>query len=664
MASDTEPFNNSRESADEARLQTPPFQQFVSLQLYSVQSLNLMQSPAAGALRGDVRIAATFDPRDFIEFEVAENIDTVSLEPFGLPPGFAINRSIREGGISGVYSRLEFNPSQRFEGPRLILEAEQGFGHFDQGRNDALRDLSRTVDQVIDASNERVTTGGGQPNDSASIAYRNEIQFYFDLTRAFRRLEERDGVDVSALAVESELRSIIDTLSSSPGSEFRPQLIAAGLALADSVGRFEQFHYFRNTGSGRVEVQPHELDDPVTWNINRGFQNGLLEISGYVGLQTRTLDIEATPAGLGLTSVRVGGGVVTPPGPNNPTPPPAPIDPTPPSTPTDPPTLAGGPGDDPLRGTLGRDVIAGNGGNDVLDGYGGDDTLDGGDGADRLNGGDGADFLIGGLGNDILGGGVGDDVLRGGSGDDFLVGDAGGDRLFGEAGNDIVVGLAGNDLVSGGEGNDTLGGSDGNDELYGGAGNDRLFGEGDNDLLVGGSGADLLGGGAGDDVLSGGADNDQLFGDTGVDLLLGDDGDDLLVGGNEADTLDGGEGADTLGGGAGNDRLVGGGGSDNVLGEDADDTIVAGAGDDFLVGGPGRDTFGFDRGFGLDRVADFTRGQDVLAINMGLARSFSDVMSRSFQNGNETVIDFGPGNTIVLNNTVLTSLQTDDFRFV
>jgi len=80
-------------------------------------------------------------------------------------------------------------------------------------------------------------------------------------------------------------------------------------------------------------------------------------------------------------------------------------------------------------------------------------------------------------------------------------------------------------------------------------------------------------------------------------------GERILFGGPGAERLTGGDAADLLSGGGGDDLLLGGGGSDSLRGGAGDDTLSTGAGADRIIHGP------FD---GLDRVTDFTPGQDVL----------------------------------------------------
>jgi Ca2+-binding RTX toxin-like protein len=147
-------------------------------------------------------------------------------------------------------------------------------------------------------------------------------------------------------------------------------------------------------------------------------------------------------------------------------------------------------------------------------------------------------------------------------------------------GNNEVVGTGGNDTLYGGKGNDTLTGLQGNDTMYGGQDQDFLFGNDNNDFLFGNKGNDNLFGGEGDDILYGGQGNDTVYGNDGNDFLAGDIGVDVL----------------------------------------------AGAG--------GSDRFAIQAGKQTDYVADFTVGEDLLALTGGLG--FGDISI--FQSGNDTVL--------------------------
>ena len=317
---------------------------------------------------------------------------------------------------------------------------------------------------------------------------------------------------------------------------------------------------------------------------------------------------------------------------------------TPPQAVTDT-TIHGSAGNDSIVGGSSDDVIDGGTGDDSIGGNDGNDTIAGGDGNDMIGGDNGNDHLDGGAGNDVLFGGSGDDELHGGTGDDIMVGMDGNDIVFGEDGNDIANGGAGNDIMSGGGGDDILGGGADNDTITGDDGNDQLWGEDGNDNLNGGVGDDAVVGGAGDDQLGGGA---------GDDIVVGDDGNDVLFG--EA-------GNDNMNGGAGNDIILGGDGDDQLGGGSGDDQITGGAGNDTMWGESGADTFAFTANDGNDTIVDFAPGQDHVWFTGTSLHSFADVQAHATTSAaGATVISYN-GGTVTLNGVAIAALHAGDFIF-
>ena len=98
---------------------------------------------------------------------------------------------------------------------------------------------------------------------------------------------------------------------------------------------------------------------------------------------------------------------------------------------------------------------------------------------------------------------------------------------------------------------------------------------------------------------------------------------------------------------------------------DNGDTLDGGTGNDTLFGGRGEDTFVFDTQIdGNDTVLDFTVGTDVIDLGDNINfDSFAEIIAAGTQLGLDTVFDFGGGNTLTLDNTVLTELTADDFDF-
>jgi Ca2+-binding RTX toxin-like protein len=230
-----------------------------------------------------------------------------------------------------------------------------------------------------------------------------------------------------------------------------------------------------------------------------------------------------------------------------------------------------------------------------------------------------------------------DNVLIGGGGEDVLIGGAGSDTLYGgpnatfhdgsPAGppaNDALIGGAGDDtyLFNRGDGVDTV-----QDVSTAGEGNRILFGAGiaQPDLTFATAQNVLTitvnnGGGA---LRLEGFDPNGTNGSRVVETLqfadgsminmaelfppsgpVVTDGDDTLTFGSGDDVIDALGGNDLVDADGGNDTVFGGSGNDTLLGGDGNDVLVGGVGDDTLSGGAGHDLYRFDRGDGVDTIAD------------------------------------------------------------
>ena len=189
--------------------------------------------------------------------------------------------------------------------------------------------------------------------------------------------------------------------------------------------------------------------------------------------------------------------------------------------------------------------------------------------------------------------------------------------IFAQGGDDTVEGTDGPDVMQGGSGQDLLLGYGNNDHLYGQSPNGGSDGA---DTIHGGDGSDYIQGNAGPDFLYGDAGSDRINGGADADLIMGGDGNDSVNGNLGNDTIDGGNGDDSLRGGKDDDQLGGGNGNDTLQGDLGNDTLTGGAGIDQLSGGDGADLFRFapgdaaPDGQATDRITDFTRGADHLAL--------------------------------------------------
>lgn len=271
-------------------------------------------------------------------------------------------------------------------------------------------------------------------------------------------------------------------------------------------------------------------------------------------------------------------------------------------------------------------------------------------GSDFITGDDLNNLLDGWGGNDKLWGGAGDDILFGGDGNDHLRGGADDDELDGGDGNDQLHGEAGDDILSGGAGNDQLRGGEGDDDLYGGAGNDTLRGEAGDDTFYAGAGNDTMFGGAGNDTyyVEDAKDKVKESANEGTDTVVASSDFSLEKMAN-VENLTLSEDATPLhidATGNSLDNVLTGNSGDNVLnGLAGDDTLIGGEGEDNLIGGEGDDIFVFDNLDGVDSVADFTSGEDLLQLTSDVFAA----LAGGVQEGNLVV---GAG---------AVSLEADDF---
>jgi Calx-beta domain-containing protein/hemolysin type calcium-binding protein/VCBS repeat protein len=101
-----------------------------------------------------------------------------------------------------------------------------------------------------------------------------------------------------------------------------------------------------------------------------------------------------------------------------------------------------------------------------------------------------------------------------------------------------------------------------------------------------------------------------------------------------------------------------------LFGGAGNDTLNGGPGNDTLTGGPGDDRFAYTPGGGADIFTDLVAGGSVDKIDLtafAKIHTLGDVLARATPNGANTVIDFGGGDTITLQNIAKTALRYDDF---
>ncbi len=262
--------------------------------------------------------------------------------------------------------------------------------------------------------------------------------------------------------------------------------------------------------------------------------------------------------------------------------------------------------------------------------------------------GPGGTFLgLGNAENNLIVGGQGSDDLYGYAGDDVLWGFGGINTMIGSTGNDIYnVSLVSDSTIElGGEGidevrtivgiyglqantenltftdNATHGAGVGNildNVITGGTGADDLFGREGNDTLIGGSGtANTLLGQQGDDlyIVTAAGDSVIEFAAEGIDTVQTNQASFVLRDNVENLTYTG-AGVFTGIGAADANTITGGAGADFLSGLDGNDVLIGGSGADILLGGNGADQFRYNGGeTGLDRILDFTNGQDKIALS-------------------------------------------------
>ena len=282
--------------------------------------------------------------------------------------------------------------------------------------------------------------------------------------------------------------------------------------------------------------------------------------------------------------------------------------------------------------------------------------------AAETTGTDRADRLTGGMARDILSGGGGSDTLTGLAGDDRLDGGPGADLLMGGPGSDVyVVDNLGDRVLESPrwQGQDHvlasvdfwMGGAHLEDLTLTGTAPLRGIGNGLANRITGNAGANLLDGGKNSDTLVGGAGHDTYLvrspGDTvieapgeGLDIIkafrsyaLPAHVEHLYL-----QTVRTTAGTPVSINGIGNDL------ANTIVGTPYDNVIAGRGGRDILRGQGGADTFIFDRAPGpdnVDRVLDFTPGEDVLWIKAQLFGLAPGGVSRAMFHEGRSAADAG-----------------------
>jgi len=131
-------------------------------------------------------------------------------------------------------------------------------------------------------------------------------------------------------------------------------------------------------------------------------------------------------------------------------------------------------------------------------------------------------------------------------------------------------------------------------------------------------------------------------------------------------------GNDRLDGGNGNDGVYGMGGNDRLMGGPGNDYLAGDVGTDVISGGRGRDTFAYSAfgqflfgGGGIDIITDFNpRGGDLIILQIAYEfgiDTFAELKTGMRMRNGDTVMNFGAGDVLVLQDVNIGQLRADDF---
>ena len=144
----------------------------------------------------------------------------------------------------------------------------------------------------------------------------------------------------------------------------------------------------------------------------------------------------------------------------------------------------------------------------------------------------------------------------------------------------------------------------------------------------------------------------------------GTSGNDTIRGRGDDDLVDAGGGRDQITTGRGYDDIDAGNGRDQVRAGRGDDIVEGGGGNDLLAGGRGDDHFVYADGDGADRILDFGRGDDVLALAVDGVENFDDLAATANDTQRGLTFDFGGGDTVFLRGLDLADVDAGDFAFL
>ncbi|MEG3960331.1 hypothetical protein [Microcoleus sp. herbarium2] len=116
---------------------------------------------------------------------------------------------------------------------------------------------------------------------------------------------------------------------------------------------------------------------------------------------------------------------------------------------------------------------------------------------------------------------------------------------------------------------------------------------------------------------------------------------------------------DLMFGNGGSDKLCDSEGNDTLNGSKGDDYLIGGLGNDILNGGRRRDRFVLTAGSGHDLITDFTKGEDLLVLAIGLTFAQLSIT----QNANAGFIKINQNGQLLaaLNGVPASAIDLNDF---
>lgn len=169
-----------------------------------------------------------------------------------------------------------------------------------------------------------------------------------------------------------------------------------------------------------------------------------------------------------------------------------------------------------------------------------------------------------------------------------------------------------------------------------------IGGDGDDTYLIGKQSVDIV------EKSDGGSDTVT----TQATYTLGDNLENLILTGSKDVDGTGNDASNSIAGNSGDNQISGGDGADILAG---------GAGTDMLTGGKGIDIFVFATGSGKDTITDFEDHIDRIECDQVQSSDDFDKLSIK-QSGDDTVVDFGDGDKLTLQNFDKDNLSYDDFN--